>query len=217
MSRRLLCPSMRRWPTHRAARATFIACLRYLTENFRRACGCALGIVTRPVSLMSDLERGATEWLDLLSKEEISSEALTGGFLKAIRERDPKVRAFLHVDEAAALEQARAVDQKRKRGERIGLLAGLPVAVKDVLCVKDQPTTCGSKILQNFLPPYDAHVITCLKQADAVLLGKTNMDEFAMGSSTENSAFQITRNPWNLDCIPGGSSGGSAAAVAAGE
>ncbi len=166
---------------------------------------------------MSDLERGATEWLDLLSKEEISSEALTGGFLKAIRERDPKVRAFLHVDEAAALEQARAVDQKRKRGERIGLLAGLPVAVKDVLCVKDQPTTCGSKILQNFLPPYDAHVITCLKQADAVLLGKTNMDEFAMGSSTENSAFQITRNPWNLDCIPGGSSGGSAAAVAAGE
>src|SRR5690348_12753317 len=114
--------------------------------------------------MMTNLERSAVELIGLLSRGDISSESITGGFLQAIRERDPKVRAFLHIDEAAALEQARAVDQKRKRGERVGLLAGLPVAVKDVLCVKDQPTTCGSKILQNFLPPYDAHVITRLKQ-----------------------------------------------------
>jgi aspartyl-tRNA(Asn)/glutamyl-tRNA(Gln) amidotransferase subunit A len=153
--------------------------------------------------------------LDLLSRGEVSSETLTGVFLQAIRQRDPKVRAFLHVDETAAREQARAIDARRKRGEPLGSLAGLPIAIKDVLCTAGQPTTCGSKMLQNFRPPYDAHVITRLKQAGAVLLGKTNMDEFAMGSSTENSAYQTTRNPWNLDHIPGGSSGGSAAAVAA--
>ncbi|HEV3079513.1 MAG TPA: Asp-tRNA(Asn)/Glu-tRNA(Gln) amidotransferase subunit GatA [Gemmataceae bacterium] len=166
---------------------------------------------------MPNLEPSAVELRDLLSRGEITSEALTGGFLQVIRQRDPQVRAFLQVDETTALEQARSVDAKRKRGEALGLLAGLPVAVKDVLCVKDQPTTCGSKMLEHFRPPYDAHVITRLRQADAVLLGKTNMDEFAMGSSTENSAFQVTRNPWNLERIPGGSSGGSAAAVAARE
>jgi len=107
------------------------------------------------------------------------------------------------------------VDRKRKGGEKLGALAGVPVAVKDVLCTKDQPTTCGSKILGNFKPPYAAHVITKLRQADAVLIGKTNMDEFAMGSSTENGAYQVTHNPWDLERIPGGSSGGSAAAVAA--
>src|SRR5262249_9114974 len=100
-------------------------------------------------------------------------------------------------------------------GEPLGPLAGVPVALKDVLCTRGQPTTCGSKILQHFVPPYDAHVVSRLKQADAVLLGKTNLDEFAMGSSTENSAYQVTRNPWDLGRIPGGSSGGSAAAVAA--
>src|SRR5207244_8378898 len=99
----------------------------------------------------------------------------------------------------------------------LGALAGLPLALKDVLCVRGQPTTCASKILRNFVPPYDAHVVARLRQADAVLLGKTNMDEFAMGSSTENSGYQVTRNPWDLERIPGGSSGGSAAAVAAGE
>src|SRR5262249_42198940 len=138
-----------------------------------------------------------------------------GAYLESIRQRDPTIRAFLFVDEQATLAQARAVDEKRSRGEPLGALAGLPVAIKDVLCTKGQPTTCGSKILQRFVPPYDAHVITRLKQADAVLLGKTNMDEFAMGSSTENSAYQITRNPWDCERIPGGSSGGSAAAVAA--
>src|SRR5947209_7740883 len=161
------------------------------------------------------IERTATELSQLLAREETTSEAVTGEFLKAIKQRDERVRAFLHVDESAALNQARIVDSKRKRNEKLRSLAGVPVAIKDVLCIQGIPTTCGSKILRNFVPPYDAHVISRLRQADAVLLGKTNLDEFAMGSSTENSAFQTTRNPWDLGRIPGGSSGGSAAAVAA--
>jgi aspartyl-tRNA(Asn)/glutamyl-tRNA(Gln) amidotransferase subunit A len=160
-------------------------------------------------------ELPAADLLALLQNGDTCSEAITTTCLLAIREREPKVRAFLHVNDAAALAQARGVDERRKRGERLGMLAGIPVAVKDVLCTKGQPTTCGSKMLEKFVPPYDAHVITRLQQADAVLLGKTNLDEFAMGSSTENSAFQVTRNPWDLERIPGGSSGGSAAAVAA--
>jgi aspartyl-tRNA(Asn)/glutamyl-tRNA(Gln) amidotransferase subunit A len=163
------------------------------------------------------IERTAVELLISLANGETTSEALTAAYLRAIRERDPKTRTFLHVDEQSALTQARAIDEKRRRRQAVGLLAGIPVAVKDVLCTKGQPTTCGSKILENFVPPYDAHVITRLRQADAVLIGKTNMDEFAMGSSTENSAYQVTRNPWDLERIPGGSSGGSAAAVAASE
>jgi aspartyl-tRNA(Asn)/glutamyl-tRNA(Gln) amidotransferase subunit A len=159
----------------------------------------------------------AVELLALLDRGDITSEDLTGQFLQAIRDRDPKVKAFLQVDEPHVLEQARSIDARRKRGESLGPLAGIPVAVKDVLCTAGQRTTCASKILQNFVPPYDAHVLTRLKQADAVILGKTNMDEFAMGSSTENSAYQITRNPWDLERISGGSSGGSAAAVAADE
>src|SRR5260370_7195822 len=155
------------------------------------------------------IERTATELSQLLARGETTSEVLTDEFLKAIKQRDEKVRAFLHVDESAALNQAREIDAGRKRNEKLGSLAGVPVAIKDVLCIQGVPTTCGSKILQNFVPPYDAHVITRLKQADAVLLGKTNLDEFAMGSSTENSAFQITRNPWDLERIPAGSSRGS--------
>jgi aspartyl-tRNA(Asn)/glutamyl-tRNA(Gln) amidotransferase subunit A len=161
------------------------------------------------------IEAPAVELLGRLAQGEITSEALTAECLKSIHERDPRVRAFLRVDESGALEQSRAVDTRRRRKEHLGPLAGLPIAIKDVLCTAGQVTTCGSKILESFVPPYDAHVITRLKQADAVILGKTNMDEFAMGSSTENSAFQTTRNPWALDRIPGGSSGGSAAAVAA--
>jgi aspartyl-tRNA(Asn)/glutamyl-tRNA(Gln) amidotransferase subunit A len=161
------------------------------------------------------LSSTAIELLGALSAGAVSAEALTTQFLGAIRARDPHVRAFLSVDEAGALEQARRVDDRRRRGEPLGPLAGVPVALKDVLCVRGQPTTCASKILENYRPPYDAHVVTQLRKADAILIGKTNLDEFAMGSSTENSAYQITRNPWALDRIPGGSSGGSAAAVAA--
>jgi aspartyl-tRNA(Asn)/glutamyl-tRNA(Gln) amidotransferase subunit A len=163
------------------------------------------------------IDRTAGELVDLLSNGAITAEALTGEYLKTIRQRDPKIKAFLHVDEGAALEQARAIDAKRQRGAALGVLAGIPIALKDVICTKGRPTTCGSKILRNFVPPYDADVVTRLRQADAVFLGKTNLDEFAMGSSTENSAYQVTRNPWDLERIPGGSSGGSAAAVAAGE
>lgn len=161
------------------------------------------------------IERTAAELLGLLSGGEVSAEALTGQFLQAIRQNDSRIKAYLHVDEASTLEQARAIDQRRQQGQPLGKLAGLPVALKDILCTRGQPTTCGSKILRNYLPPYDAHVVARLRQADAVILGKTNMDEFAMGSSTENSAYQITCNPWDLERIPGGSSGGSAAAVAA--
>src|SRR5262245_57397991 len=164
---------------------------------------------------MDLIERTATEHLDAMRRGEFSSEVLTTAYINAIVAREPKVKAFLHVDDAAALEKARAIDQKRRRGEKLGKLAGVPVAVKDVLCTRGQPTTCGSKILENFVPPYDAHVITRLKETDAVIISKTNMDEFAMGSSTENSAFQVTKNPWSPERIPGGSSGGAAAAVAA--
>ncbi len=162
-------------------------------------------------------ERPAHELLDQMAKGQTTAEAITTACLEAIGRFDPHVKAFLHVDGDHALEQARAIDGKRQRGEPLGKLAGIPVAVKDVLCTRGRPTTCGSKMLEKFIPPYDAHVIERLKQADAILIGKTNMDEFAMGSSTENSAFFPTRNPWDLSRIPGGSSGGSAAAVAASE
>jgi aspartyl-tRNA(Asn)/glutamyl-tRNA(Gln) amidotransferase subunit A len=160
------------------------------------------------------IEFTANELLRRQAVGDISAEAITQSFLSRIRQHDSRTKAFLFVDESGAIEQARGVDAKRRRGEPVGKLAGIPIAVKDVLCVQGQRTTCGSRILKNFVPPYDAHVITKLKQADAIIIGKTNCDEFAMGSSTENSAYQITRNPWDLERIPGGSSGGSAAAVA---
>lgn len=165
---------------------------------------------------MSLTQHTAHELLQLLQRGDVTAEALTHAFLQAIRDRDGKVQAFLDVDADGARAQARSVDERRQRGERLGALAGLPIAVKDVLCTAGRPTTCGSKMLRNFTPPYDAHVIAGLRHADAVILGKTNMDEFAMGSSTENSAYHVTRNPWDPMRTPGGSSGGSAAAVAAG-
>jgi aspartyl-tRNA(Asn)/glutamyl-tRNA(Gln) amidotransferase subunit A len=163
------------------------------------------------------IERSASELLGLLARGELSAEAVTQAYLDAIAARDDRVKAFLLVDRDGALEQARAIDARRKRGEQVGRLAGLPVALKDVLCTRGQRTTCGSKMLAGFVPPYDATVVARLRRADAVIIGKTNMDEFAMGSSTENSGFHVTANPWDLERIPGGSSGGSAAAVAAGE
>ena len=160
---------------------------------------------------------GATtsELLERLERGDLSSVDVTSAYLDVIEKRDGQVKAFLLVDREDALRQAEAVDKKRKSGTAMGALAGVPIAIKDVLCTKGVRTTCASKILEKFVPPYDAHVIERLKAADAVLVGKTNMDEFAMGSSTENSAYQVTRNPWDLDRTPGGSSGGSAAAVAA--
>ncbi|MFI6577053.1 Asp-tRNA(Asn)/Glu-tRNA(Gln) amidotransferase subunit GatA [Nocardiopsis sp. NPDC050513] len=146
---------------------------------------------------------------------EVSSEEAATAYLDRIGAVDGEIGAFLHVGRESALAQAREVDARRAAGEELGPLAGVPVAHKDVFATKDMPTTAASKILEGWRPPYDATVTSRLREAGLVILGKTNMDEFAMGSSTENSAYQVTRNPWDTDRIPGGSSGGSSAAVAA--
>jgi len=148
-----------------------------------------------------------------LTKGETSSVALTQAHLDRISSVDSKVKAFLHVDKDGALAQAADVDAKRAKGEKLSPLAGIPLALKDILAQKGVPTTAGSKILQGWRPPYDSTVVAKLKAAGVVIVGKTNMDEFAMGSSTENSGYGPTFNPWDLTRTPGGSSGGSAAAV----
>jgi aspartyl-tRNA(Asn)/glutamyl-tRNA(Gln) amidotransferase subunit A len=152
----------------------------------------------------------------LLDKREVSAREVTEAFYGRIDAVDDRVHAYLTLTRDLAFEQADRADRRRQAGER-GPLLGVPLAIKDVICTKGVRTTCGSKILQNFVPPYDATVMERLNAAGAILLGKANMDEFAMGSSTEHSAYGITRNPWDLHTIPGGSSGGSAAAVAADE
>ena len=157
----------------------------------------------------------ATELVARLNRDEVTSVEVTLQSLQAITEQDANIRAFLSTNADAAIAQAKSIDEKRKAGQPVGKLAGLPIALKDNMCVTGVKTTCASRILENFVPPYDAGVVEKLKAADAVLIGKTNLDEFAMGSSTENSAFQVTRNPWNVEHTVGGSSGGSAAAVAA--
>ncbi len=150
----------------------------------------------------------------LLNNKEISSVELTRAVLARIEAVDGKIDAYLTVDADGALVQAQAADHRLSTGEATPL-TGIPLGIKDLMCTRGLRTTCASKILEDFVPPYDATVITRLKNAGAVIVGKLNMDEFAMGSTTEHSAFQVTRNPWHLDRIPGGSSGGSAAAVAA--
>ncbi len=155
-----------------------------------------------------------TEARDALRRGETSSAALTQAMLDRIVALDNDLQSYLTITDELALEQAAAADQRRALGED-GPLLGIPVAIKDIISVQGVPNTAGSKILEGFIPPYDAFVVQKLKEAGAVILGKTNTDEFAMGSSTENSAYVTTRNPWDLDRVPGGSSGGSAAAVSA--
>jgi aspartyl-tRNA(Asn)/glutamyl-tRNA(Gln) amidotransferase subunit A len=146
----------------------------------------------------------------------LSATDIVTQFLDRIEHCDGRVGAFVQVDAEGALAQAELLDRRRVAGEPLGPLAAVPVAVKDNLCARGTRTTCASRMLESFVPPYDATVIERLRAADAVLIGRTNLDEFAMGSTCENSAFQVTRNPWDLSRTPGGSSGGSAAAVAAG-
>ena len=153
---------------------------------------------------------------DMLVNKEITSLELTQAVLARIDEVEGDVQAYLTITREEALAQAKAVDEKIAKGEEIAFLEGIPGAIKDNICTKGIKTTCASKILQKFVPPYDATVMQKLEAQNPVVLGKTNLDEFAMGGSTENSAYHPTCNPWNTDCVPGGSSGGSAAAVAAG-
>jgi len=152
----------------------------------------------------------------LVNKERTAVEIATEA-LDRLQTLEPKLHSFLLITSDHALATAKTVDEKIASGEEIGLLAGIPIGIKDNMCTKGIRTTCGSKILENFVPPYESTVTEKLKTAGAVMVGKTNLDEFAMGSSTENSAYQVTANPWDLSRVPGGSSGGSAAAVAGGE
>jgi len=162
-------------------------------------------------------EKTALQLARMLKNGKCSSVEITKSCLQRIRKVDTKVRAFLYLDEEDTLKQAEESDKRRSAGQNLGLLDGIPVALKDILAVKGQPLTCASRMLNQFISPYDATAVIRLQEAGAVLFGRLNMDEFAMGSSTENSSRWSTSNPWDLNRVPGGSSGGSAAALAAGE
>ena len=166
---------------------------------------------------MKILELSATELAKKIKAGEITSEEAAKASLAQIAKEDQKIRAYLTVDEEKVLARAKEVDDGIRSGKYTGPLAGVPIAVKDNICTKGMKTTCASKILENFVPFYDATAVTRITDAGMVILGKTNMDEFAMGSTTETSAYGVTKNPWDLEKVPGGSSGGSAAAVAANE
>lgn len=152
-----------------------------------------------------------------LTSKKTSSVELTEAILAQIEKTENKIRAYVTINKEAALKEAQAADQRIKNNENVTPLTGIPIAIKDNMCTKGILTTCSSKILANYIPPYDATIVTKIKEAGAVIIGKANMDEFAMGSSTENSGLHPTFNPWDIETVPGGSSGGSAAAVSAGE
>lgn len=160
-------------------------------------------------------ELSASSIKEKIINREISAQEVVEDLFEWIALKEPSVKAYISLDKEGALLKAKEVDEKLSNGGKVGLLAGIPVAIKDNICTSGMKTTCASKILEDFTPPYDAFVVKRIKEEDAVIIGKTNLDEFAMGSSNENSAFHVTRNPWNTDCIPGGSGGGSAAAVTA--
>ena len=159
----------------------------------------------------------AHELRDMLAKKQVSVPEVTKAYIDRIKEVEPKVEAYVTVCEDEAMNRAGEVQKGYDAGEDMPALAGIPMALKDNMCTKGVLTTCASKMLGNFVPPYDATVTKKMKEQKTILLGKLNMDEFAMGASTENSRFKKTKNPWNLDCVPGGSSGGSAASVSADE
>jgi len=160
-------------------------------------------------------ELSANSIKEKIIKREITVQEVIEDLFKWIGLKEPSIKAYLSLDKEGALLKAKEIDGKLSNGGKVGLLAGIPVAIKDNICTSGMKTTCASRMLENFTPPYDAFVVKRIKEEDAIIIGKTNLDEFAMGSSNENSAFHVTRNPWNSNCIPGGSGGGSAAAVTA--
>ena len=160
-------------------------------------------------------ELSANKIKEKIIKKEITAQEVIEELFEWIDIKESLIKAYLCLDKDGAVLKAKEIDKKLSNGDKVGLLAGVPVALKDNICTAGMKTTCASKILENFIPPYDAFVVKRIKEEDAIIIGKTNLDEFAMGSSNENSAFHITRNPWDTDCIPGGSGGGSAAAVTA--
>ncbi|MHA2280792.1 MAG: Asp-tRNA(Asn)/Glu-tRNA(Gln) amidotransferase subunit GatA [Promethearchaeota archaeon] len=160
----------------------------------------------------------AYELLEKIKNRELAIEEVVQQVYERIEETEDKLHSFVHLSKEKAIDKAQKLDKEIKNGKSIGKLYGLPLGVKDLICIKDSPTTCGSKILQNYFPPYNATVIeNLIEKEGAICVGRTNMDEFAMGSSTENSSYGPTYNPWNLDHVPGGSSGGSGACVASGQ